>query len=134
MANENKGNILNLIQKNLVGAIAIVVLVAMIVPTPKVIIDLLMVLNLALAITILLVVIYTPRASSFSSFPQIILFVTLFGLAINLSSTRLILSAQGINLNALHNTQSAMVQAFANIVAKKIFPDAVLVLCSSSFL
>ena len=76
MANENKGNILNLIQKNLVGAIAIVVLVAMIVPTPKVIIDLLMVLNLALAITILLVVIYTPRASSFSSFPQIILFVT----------------------------------------------------------
>lgn len=117
MANENKGNILNLIQKNLVGAIAIVVLVAMIVPTPKVIIDLLMVLNLALAITILLVVIYTPRASSFSSFPQIILFVTLFGLAINLSSTRLILSAQGINLNALHNTQSAMVQAFANIVA-----------------
>ena len=117
MANENKGNILNLIQKNLVGAIAIVVLIAMIVPTPKVIIDLLMVLNLALAITILLVVIYTPRASSFSSFPQIILFVTLFGLAINLSSTRLILSAQGINLNALHNTQSAMVQAFANIVA-----------------
>ena len=117
MANENKGNILNLIQKNLVGAIAIVVLVAMIVPTPKVIIDLLMVLNLALAITILLVVIYTPRASSFSSFPQIILFVTLFGLAINLSSTRLILSAQGTNLNALHNTQSAMVQAFANIVA-----------------
>lgn len=117
MANENKGNILNLIQKNLVGAIAIVVLIAMIVPTPKVIIDLLMVLNLALAITILLVVIYTPRASSFSSFPQIILFVTLFGLAINLSSTRLILSAQGTNLNALHNTQSAMVQAFANIVA-----------------
>ena len=117
MANENKGNILNLIQKNLVGAIAIVVLVAMIVPTPKVIIDLLMVLNLALAITILLVVIYTPRASSFSSFPQIILFVTLFGLAINLSSTRLILSAQGTNLNSLHNTQSAMVQAFANIVA-----------------
>lgn len=117
MANENKGNILNLIQKNLVGAIAIVVLVAMIVPTPKVIIDFLMVLNLALAITILLVVIYTPRASSFSSFPQIILFVTLFGLAINLSSTRLILSAQGTNLNALHNTQSAMVQAFANIVA-----------------
>lgn len=117
MANENKGNILNIIQKNLVGAIAIVVLVAMIVPTPKVLIDLLMVLNLALAITILLVVIYTPRASSFSSFPQIILFVTLFGLAINLSSTRLILSAQGTNLNALHNTQSAMVQAFANIVA-----------------
>lgn len=117
MANENKGNILNLIQKNLVGAIAIVVLVAMIVPTPKVIIDLLMVLNLALAITILLVVIYTPRASSFSSFPQIILFVTLFGLAINLSSTRLILSAEGTNVNALHNTQSVMVQAFANIVA-----------------
>lgn len=117
MANENKVGILNLIQKNMIGVAAVIVIAMLVIPLPKVFIDLLMILNLAISITILLIVIYTPRASSFSSFPQLILFVTLFGLGINISSTRLILSAQGNNLSALHNTQSAMVQAFASIVA-----------------
>lgn len=117
MANENKVGILNLIQKNMIGVAAVIVIAMLVIPLPKVFIDLLMILNLAISITVLLIVIYTPRASSFSSFPQLILFITLFGLGINISSTRLILSAQGNNLSALHNTQSAMVQAFASIVA-----------------
>ncbi len=117
MANENKVGILNLIQKNMIGVAAVIVVAMLIIPLPKVFIDLLMILNLAISITVLLIVVYTPRASSFSSFPQLILFVTLFGLGINVSSTRLILSAQGNNISALHNTQSAMVQAFASIVA-----------------
>ena len=117
MATEKKVSIVSLIQKNMIGVMAVVVIVMLVVPLPKVFIDLLMILNLAIAITVLLTVVYTPRASSFSSFPQVILFVTLFGLGINISSTRLILSAQGTSLNALKNTQSAMVQAFANIVA-----------------
>ena len=117
MANERKVSILNLIQKNLIGVVAVIVIVMLVIPLPKVFIDLLMIVNLAISIVILLTVVYTPRASSFSSFPQIILFVTLFGLGINISSTRLILSAEGTSLAALRNTQSAMVQAFASIVA-----------------
>lgn len=118
MANENKGRILDFLTKNFVGMVAIVVVLMLVLPLPKNIIDILMTLNLAFAIIILLIVIYTPRASSFSSFPQVILFITLFGLGINISSTRLILLADGSRgLSALKTNQSSMVQAFANIVA-----------------
>ena len=95
MANEKKVSILNLIQKNMIGVMAVIVIVMLVIPLPKVFIDLLMILNLAASITLLLTVVYTPRASNLSSFPQVILFITLFGLGINISSTRLILSASG---------------------------------------
>lgn len=117
MANENRGNVLSFLQKNLIGVAAVVVILMLIIPFPKVIIDFLMIVNLAISVIVLLTVVYTPRASSLSSFPQITLFVTLFGLGINVGSTRLILLADGSNVNALHRTQSAMVQAFAKIVA-----------------
>ena len=117
MANENRGNVLSFIQKNFIGVLAVTVILMIIIPIPKVLIDLLMIINLSISVIILLTVVYTPRASSFSSFPQVILFVTLFGLGINVGSTRLILTASGNNLSALGRTQSAMVQAFARIVA-----------------
>ena len=71
-------------------------------------------INIYLSFVILLVVLYTPRASDFQTFPRIILLQTLFGLAINISSTVLILRkpATGSNIG-----QSKMVQAFADIVA-----------------
>ena len=118
MANENRRSFLQFLMQNFIGVVAVVVILMLVLPLPKSFIDVLMTLNLAFSIIILLVVVYTPRASSFSSFPQIILFVTLFGLGINISSTRLILAADGSRgINALRSNQSAMVQAFANIVA-----------------
>ncbi|MEE0885766.1 MAG: flagellar biosynthesis protein FlhA [Treponema sp.] len=118
MANENgRGKVLTFIRTNMIGIFAVVAVLLLIIPIPKVFIDFLMIINLAVALLVLLTVVYTPRASDLSSFPQIILFVTLFGLGINISSTRLILSAEGNNVNALAKTQSAMVQAFADIVA-----------------
>lgn len=125
-ANSNKKastKILDFISHNLIGVAAVVVVLMLVLPLPRAAIDALMTVNLAISIVILLVVVYTPRASSFSSFPQMILFVTLFGLGINISSTRLILSMQNVgNLfrNGLPSNipqQSAMVQAFAHIVA-----------------
>ena len=115
MANENKGKVLNFIQHNIVGVAAVVVVLMMLIPLPKSLIDVFMILNLALSVVILLIVIYTPRASSFSTFPRIVLFVTLFGLAINISSTRLILASPA-RASGYSDSQSAMVQAFANIV------------------
>ena len=118
MANENgRGKVLTFIRTNMIGIFAVVAVLLLIIPIPKVFIDFLMIINRAVALLVLLTVVYTPRASDLSSFPQIILFVTLFGLGINISSTRLILSAEGNNVNALAKTQSAMVQAFADIVA-----------------
>lgn len=116
MANENRFNLLDFIQKNIPGVAAVVVVLMLVIPLPKIFIDLFMILNLALSVVILLVVIYTPRASNFSSFPRIILFATLFGLGINISSTRLILASKGASTAAYLSTQSDMVKAFANIV------------------
>lgn len=119
MANESRGSsFFGFVSKNMIAVAAVVVVLMLILPIPKFLIDILMTLNLAISIVILLVVVYTPRASSFSSFPQMILFVTIFGLGINISSTKLILSADGkAGIDALRGNQSAMVQAFANIVA-----------------
>jgi flagellar biosynthesis protein FlhA len=54
--------------------------------------DALMALNLVLSILILLTVLYTKKATDFSLFPAVLLAVTVFGLALNISSTRLILT------------------------------------------
>ena len=116
MANESRGKVLNFIYHNYVAVAAVLVIFLLFIPIPKVIIDFCMILNFAFAIIIMLAVLSTPRASDFQTFPRIILFQTMFGLGINISSTRLILSAKTV-ANGISNEQSAMVQAFANIVA-----------------
>lgn len=108
MANEKK-SILNILADNFVAVTAIVVMLMLIIPLPTPMLDFFMAVNLALSVVVLLTVLYTPKASHFSSFPRVILFVTLFGLGINVSSTRLILS-QGIKFNG------RMVRAFSSFV------------------
>src|SRR5574344_192740 len=119
MANEerkvSRETVLNFIQNNIVGVAFVVVVLFLVIPMPKVPIDVSMALNLALSIVILLIVMYTPRATNFTTFPRIILFATIYGLGINISSTRLILT-QPASAKGLSSSQSAMVQAFANIV------------------
>ena len=117
MANEGRGNaVLTILQQNFVAVAAVLIVFLIFIPIPKVLIDLCMILNLAFSIIILLSVLATPRASDFQTFPRIILFQTLFSLGINISSTRLIL-LKSANTAGTSSEQSAMVQAFAKIVA-----------------
>ena len=116
MANESRGRVMNLIQHNYVAVAIVLVIFLLFIPIPKFLIDLCMILNLAFSVIIMLAVLTTPRASDFQTFPRIILVQTMFGLGINISSTRLILSAKTV-ANGISSEQSAMVQAFANIVA-----------------
>lgn len=69
----------------------IAVVVMMVVPLPWQVLDLLLALNLALAVTILLVTMYAGQSLEFSVFPAVLLVATLFRLSLNVSSTRLIL-------------------------------------------
>lgn len=102
--------------QNSVIAIAVVITVLMMfIPIPKGLVDLAMVMNMAISLTVLLTVIYTKRASEFTSFPRLILLITLFGLAINITSTRLILTNKASNPAVFMNTQSEMVKSFAHI-------------------
>jgi flagellar biosynthesis protein FlhA len=72
-----------------VGVIAVVMM--MIIPLPAFILDALLAINLVLSLLIILIVLYTRHALEFSVFPTLLLVATVFGLALNVSSTRLIL-------------------------------------------
>jgi flagellar biosynthesis protein FlhA len=67
------------------------ILMLMILPLPRVLLDLLLAFNLSLALIILFVSMYTLRPVEFSAFPSVLLLVTLFRLALNIATTRLIL-------------------------------------------
>lgn len=108
--------ILKMILSNALAVGVIVIVLFMFIPLPTVAIDIAMVLNLALSFVILLTVIYMKRSADFTSFPRVVLISTLFGLAINISSTRNIL-IHPVTRSGHMPGQSEMVQAFANIVA-----------------
>lgn len=73
-------------------AVAIItIVVMMIIPLPTMLLDLLLTLNITLALIIVMVAIYNTEPLDFSVFPSLLLITTLFRLALNVSSTRLIL-------------------------------------------
>ena len=92
--------------------IALAVLVAvivgmMIVPLPTFVLDLFVTLNIAAAVSLLLVAIYVSEALRIATFPSLLLITTLFRLAIEVSATRLIL----LKANA-----GQVIHAFGNFV------------------
>ena len=73
-------------------ALAIVtIVIMMIIPLPTMMLDLLLCLNITLALVVVMVAIYNVEPLDFSVFPSLLLVTTLFRLALNVSSTRLIL-------------------------------------------
>lgn len=73
-------------------AIGIIVVVAMmLIPLPTPLLDAFMALNLMGSLAIILMVLYSKKPSEFSIFPTLLLIATVFGLGLNISSTRLIL-------------------------------------------
>ena len=88
-----------------VGIITIVIM--MIIPLPTMLLDLLLCMNITLALVIVMVSIYNVEALDFSVFPSLLLVTTLFRLALNVSSTRLIL---------LEGYAGEVITAFGNFV------------------
>ena len=74
-------------------AVAVVLIIALIVlPLPPLLLDLCLATSIGLSITVLLVSLSNTNPLDFSSFPSLILLLTLFRIGLNVSSTRLILS------------------------------------------
>jgi len=72
--------------------IAILALLAMVVvPLPPFLLDVFFTFNIALSLVVLMVSLYAKRPLDFAVFPTIILLTTLFRLALNIASTRVIL-------------------------------------------
>ncbi|MBP2650230.1 MAG: flhA [Firmicutes bacterium] len=75
----------------LIAIAVITIVVMMIIPLPSIILDLFLTLNITLALVIVMVALYNIEPLDFSVFPSLLLVTTLFRLALNVSSTRLIL-------------------------------------------
>ena len=89
-------------------AIAVVFVISLLIlPLPAALLDLLLAVSIGLSLVILLVALYTVNPLDFSSFPAMLLLLTLFRLALNVSSTRLILS---------EGSAGAVIQAFGEVV------------------
>ncbi|TGD61887.1 flagellar biosynthesis protein FlhA [Tabrizicola sp. WMC-M-20] len=88
------------------------ILAMLFVPLPPVLLDFGLALSLALSVLILMVALWIPRPLDFNSFPTLLLVVTMLRLALNISSTRLILSEGHTGTDAAGN----VIMGFANFV------------------
>ena len=73
-------------------AAVVMVVAVMVIPLPTTLIDMLIVANISIAILILLVSMNVTKTLEFSSFPALLLIVTLFRLALNVATSRAVLS------------------------------------------
>jgi len=71
--------------------LVLAMLAMMILPLPPFLLDLLFTFNIALALVVLMVAIYTKRALDFAVFPTVLLLTTLMRLSLNVASTRAVL-------------------------------------------
>lgn len=84
-------NKLNQFSDVILAAAVVTIVMMMIIPLPTFLLDLLLALNITLSLTIVMISIYNVEPLQFSVFPSLLLVTTLFRLALNVSSTRLIL-------------------------------------------
>ncbi len=93
---------------DIIVAIAIVtIVIMMIIPLPTGLLDLLLCMNITLALVIVMAAIYNKEPLDLAVFPSLLLITTLFRLALNVSSTRLIL---------LEGYAGEVITAFGNFV------------------
>ncbi|WP_394200755.1 flagellar biosynthesis protein FlhA [Shewanella waksmanii] len=89
------------------AALAMIVL-----PMPAFLLDILFSFNIALALVVLLVAIYTDRPLDFAAFPSVLLVATLLRLALNVASTRVVL-LEGHNGG---DAAGKVIEAFGSVV------------------
>ncbi|CAD7288587.1 Flagellar biosynthesis protein FlhA [Campylobacter majalis] len=80
---------------SIVGLI-MAILAIIIVPLPSAVLDFFLAISVALSVLIILISIYVPKPTDLTTFPTLILIITLFRLSLNIATTRMILS-QGHN-------------------------------------
>ena len=92
----------------LVAVLILGIVFLIIIPLSPGIMDVLLIVNISLSLMMLLVTLYLKRTLDFSTYPTVLLIITLFRLALNISSTRLILGNGGEAGN--------VIKAFGNFV------------------
>ena len=88
------------------------IVIALITPLPGFVLDLLIVTDILMSVIVLMVSLYLVRPVEFSVFPTTLLLLTLFRLALNISSSRLIL----LNGNTGTSAAGEVIEAFGSFV------------------
>ena len=107
----------------LAPAAVLAVVMLMVVPLPAVVLDLLLSVDIGLAVVLLLTAIYVKRPTEFSVFPSLLLLLTLVRLSLNVASTRLVLMHGQEGVDAA----GAVIQAFGQFVVGGNFVVGVVV-------
>ncbi|CAM2747023.1 flagellar biosynthesis protein FlhA [Vibrio mytili] len=87
-------------------------LAMVVLPIPAFLLDMFFTFNIALAMVVLLVTVYTRRPLDFAAFPTVLLIATLLRLALNVASTRVVL----LNGHEGGNAAGNVIEAFGNVV------------------
>ena len=88
------------------------ILAIIIVPLPSPVLDFFLVISLSVAVLIILISLYIPKPTDLSTFPTLILIITLFRLALNISTTRMILTNGHLGPDAV----SEIISSFGQFV------------------
>lgn len=106
-----------------VAAMVIAMVALLLVPIPTALLDILLVTNIVIALVLLLVSLFSSSEARFYAFPTILLLTTLFRLALNVSSTRLILLNGDEGLHAA----GRMIESFGMFVVQGDFVVGVII-------
>lgn len=115
MQNSSTERFLNKIQNYshfTVPLAAVVILMVLLVPLPPLLLDVLISFNLMLSIVVLLVSMYIQEPVKFTSFPNLLLMTTLYRLALNVATSRLILTGG----NSGEAAAGSVIKAFGEFV------------------
>ena len=103
----SSGNLIQRYSDVLIAVAIVMIVIMMIIPLPTILLDILICLNITIALLVVMSAIYNVEALDLSVFPSLLLITTLFRLALNISSTRLIL---------LDGFAGGVITAFGNFV------------------
>ncbi len=111
-------------QKDLSVVIFVMAILAIIiVPLPSPVLDVLLTVSMAMAVLILLISLYIPKPTDLTTFPTLILILTLFRLSLNIATTRMILSHGSEGPAAM----SDIITSFGNFVVGGNFVIGIIV-------
>jgi len=105
-------NLLAVVKNGVLPLGVLAIIAMMILPLPPVLLDLFFVSNILVSLLVLMVAMHTNRPLDFSSFPSLLLIATILRLALNVASTRVVLSQGHTGSDAA----GKVIEAFGNFV------------------
>jgi len=96
---------------SIVGLI-IAILAIIIVPLPSAVLDMFLTISIAISVLMILISIFIEKPTDFTTFPTLILLITLYRLSLNIATTRMILSKG-------HEGPDAVIQALESLLLEE---------------